>query len=73
MSDFMKPLNGSLFWVMLLWIAWIGYEVGKEAKTNWFSHSSQQESKLIGNEVTDSSNKQVDLKIEGKKSTKDDS
>lgn len=43
-SSYLKTLSseeqsiakGGAFWFVLLGAAWLGYEIGKEAKTNWF-------------------------------------
>ena len=49
-SDLIKLLRGPAFWLVVILVTWIGYQIGKEAKTNWFSKNLQQESSLTSDE-----------------------
>ncbi|NCR18727.1 MAG: hypothetical protein GPJ22_16335 [Microcystis aeruginosa LL13-03] len=40
-SALLKLLNGSGFFLIVILAIWIGYQIGKEAKTNWFKDHSQ--------------------------------
>ena len=65
--------NDTIFWIMLIWIAWTGYEIGKEAKTNWFSNNySQEKSRLFENNSIDNNRQKLDSKLEHLKTTNDD-
>ena len=58
--DLTKFLMGPAFWLLVILVMWIGYQVGKEAKTNWFSNNSQQESSL----TVENSRDKIDSKLD---------
>lgn len=61
-SSFIKSLTGSFFWLVILWSLWIGYQIGKEAKTNWFSNESIKESTVMEKKIADNHTQQIDSK-----------
>jgi hypothetical protein len=59
-SSLIKSLTGSFFWLVILWSLWIGYQIGKEAKTNWFSEKPQQESSIVEKKIAHTDTQQID-------------
>lgn len=59
-SSLIKSLTGSFFWLVILWSLWIGYQIGKEAKTNWFNQDSQQESSIVEKKIAHNDTQQID-------------
>lgn len=59
-NSLMKSLSGPYLWLIVIWALWTGYQIGKEAKTNWFSQNSQQESSIVEKKIAHNDTQQID-------------
>lgn len=59
-SSLIRLLSGPAFWLVVVWAMWTGYQIGKEAKTNWFSNNSQQESSLTITQIDKNDRDEID-------------
>lgn len=62
LSNLIKSLAGSFSLFIIIWSLWIGYEIGKEAKTNWFSEKPQQESSIVEKKIAHNDTQQINSK-----------
>ncbi|WP_066384169.1 MULTISPECIES: hypothetical protein [unclassified Anabaena] len=63
-SNLIRLLSGPAFWLVVIWVMWTGYEIGKEATTNWFNKNSQQKSSMTITQIWENSSDQIDSKVD---------